>query len=71
MKLGIAGFAATLAVSGGLLGLGAGTAAADGPSYTGGNCPGSYTCTHWCPGDPSIPGSEFGVISWDWNICHD
>src|SRR5882757_4940051 len=42
-----------------------------GPSYNGGNCPGSYTCTHWCPGDPLIPGSEFGVISWDWNICHD
>ena len=27
------------------------------------------TCTHWCPGDPAIPGSQ--VLSWDWNICHD
>jgi hypothetical protein len=48
-----------------------GSAQADGPSYSGGNCPGGLTCTHWCPGDPLIPGSEFGAISWDWNICHD
>jgi hypothetical protein len=27
------------------------------------------TCTHWCPGDPAIPGSQ--VLTWDWNICHD
>jgi hypothetical protein len=27
------------------------------------------TCTHWCPGDPAIPGSQ--VLSWDWNVCHD
>ncbi|MFG1930052.1 hypothetical protein ACGFK1_05275 [Mycobacterium sp. NPDC048908] len=52
-----------------LSGLGMTTAQADGPSYQGGNCPGSTTCTHWCPGDPLIPGSQ--VISWDWNICHD
>jgi hypothetical protein len=72
-------FATTVVVSGSLglagLGLGLGTAQADpswGPSYGGGNCPpGIGTCTHWCPGDPPIPGSEFGVISWDWNICHD
>lgn len=40
-----------------------------GPSYEGGNCPPGVTCTHWCPGDPAIPGSQ--VVSWDWNICHD
>ncbi|MCX2715794.1 hypothetical protein [Mycolicibacterium sp. J2] len=66
--------AATVVMSGGVglivLG-GAGTADADGPSYQGGNCPGGLTCTHWCPGDPLIPGAEFGVITWDWNICHD
>ena len=68
--------ATTLSVSGGLglaaLGLGAATAQADpffGPSYQGGNCPDGITCTHWCPGDPSIPGSQ--VVSWDWNVCHD
>jgi hypothetical protein len=49
---------------------GAGAAAAQqGPSYQGGNCPGGATCTHWCPGDPLIPGSQ--VVSWDWNVCHD
>jgi hypothetical protein len=67
----ISRFAMTVLVSGGL-GLAAGTAQADpfsGPSYNGGNCPGGNTCTHWCPGDPLIPGSQ--VISWDWNICHD
>lgn len=47
----------------------AGPALADGPSYTGGNCPYGLTCTHWCPGDPLIPGSQ--VITWDWNVCHD
>jgi hypothetical protein len=75
MKTRIVRLAATALVSGavGLAGLtlATGSAQADGPSYTGGNCPGSYTCTHWCPGDPLIPGSEFGAISWDWNICHD
>lgn len=53
-------------------GPGAGAAHADpafGPSYQGGNCPGGITCTHWCPGEPPLPGSQ--VISWDWNICHD
>jgi hypothetical protein len=41
-----------------------------GPSYSGGNCPAMVgSCTHWCPGDPAIPGSQ--VLSWDWNICHD
>ena len=66
-------FATALVVSGGVgmagLGLGIGTAVADGPSYQGGNCPSGLTCTHWCPGDPLIPGSQ--VISWDWNVCHD
>lgn len=68
--------ATTLSVSGGLglaaLGLCAATAQADpvfGPSYQGGNCPDGVTCTHWCPGDPLIPGSQ--VITWDWNVCHD
>ena len=43
-----------------------------GPSYSGGNCPaGVGSCTHWCPGDPAIPGSEFGMLSGDANICHD
>ena len=74
----ISRFAATVLISGGLglAGLGTGTAQADnpfwGPSYGGGNCPpGVGTCTHWCPGDPPIPGTEFGAISWDGNICHD
>jgi hypothetical protein len=49
--------------------LGAGTSTAEGPSYQGGNCPQGITCTHWCPGDPAIPGSQ--VLSWDWNVCHD
>jgi hypothetical protein len=72
----ISRFATAVVVSGGLslagLGLATGTAQADpfwGPSYNGGNCPGGNTCTHWCPGDPLIPGSQ--VITWDWNICHD
>jgi hypothetical protein len=67
-------FATAVVVSGGisLAGLCTATAQADpfsGPSYQGGNCPGSVTCTHWCPGDPLIPGSQ--VITWDWNVCHD
>jgi hypothetical protein len=69
-------FSALVAMAGGvalgLLALASGTAQADpdwGPSYEGGNCPAGVTCTHWCPGDPAIPGSQ--VISWDWNICHD
>lgn len=67
-------FATTMLVSGGLglagLGLTSGIAQADGPSYSGGNCPaGIGSCTHWCPGDPLIPGSQ--VITWDWNVCHD
>jgi hypothetical protein len=69
----ISRFAATVAVSGAVaaasLTLGGGTATAQGPSYQGGNCPPGMTCTHWCPGDPAIPGSQ--VLSWDWNICHD
>jgi hypothetical protein len=69
MKIGIAGLTAVLLMSGGL-GLSPATAQT-GPSYNGGNCPGGNTCTTWCPGDPPIPGSEFGVISWDWNVCHD
>ena len=66
-------FAAAVVMAGAVaaagLTLGAGTSAAEGPSYNGGNCPGGMTCTHWCPGDPAIPGSQ--VLSWDWNVCHD
>jgi hypothetical protein len=69
----ISRFAMTAVVSGGLslagFALAAGTAGAQGPSYQGGNCPPGITCTHWCPGDPLIPGSQ--VITWDWNVCHD
>ncbi len=75
----IARVATTVIVSGGValagLGLATGTAQADpvwGPSYSGGNCPpGVGSCTHWCPGDPAIPGTEFGILTWDPNICHD
>ena len=73
---GLSRFATAVVVSGAVglaaLGLAGGTAQAGpawGPSYQGGNCPGGLTCTHWCPGDPLIPGSQ--VITWDWNICHD
>jgi hypothetical protein len=59
--------AGAVAVAG--LTVGAGTSTAEGPSYNGGNCPGGMTCTHWCPGDPAIPGSQ--VLSWEPNICHD
>ena len=66
-------FAAAVVMAGAVaaagLPLGGGTPAAEGPSYNGGNCPGGMTCTHWCPGDPAIPGSQ--VLSWDWNVCHD
>lgn len=66
-------FAATAvmaaAVATGGLTLGAGSAAAEGPSYQGGNCPAGMTCTHSCPGDPAIPGSQ--VLTWDANVCHD
>jgi hypothetical protein len=67
----IARWATTILVAGGLglSGLGMATATAQGPSYQGGNCPPGLTCTHWCPGDPAIPGSQ--VLSWDWNACHD
>jgi hypothetical protein len=42
----------------GALGLGAGTAQADGPHY-------------WCPGDPkNMPYVPNGELDWDWNICH-
>jgi hypothetical protein len=51
------------------VGVAAGTAQAEGPSYQGDNCPVGQTCTHWCPGDPLIPGHQ--VISWDWSVCHD
>jgi hypothetical protein len=61
--------AAAVAAAASLTGVGLATATADGPSYQGGNCPPGLTCTHWCPGDPAIPGSQ--VLSWDWNACHD
>jgi hypothetical protein len=61
------GVAAGVAVAGSAVG--GATSAAQGPSYQGGNCPSGMTCTHWCPGDPAIPGSQ--VLSWDWNVCHD
>jgi hypothetical protein len=62
----ISRFASAVVVSGGLglagLGLATGTAQADpafGPSYSGRNCPAAVgSCTHWCPGDPLIPGSQ-------------
>ena len=66
-RLATAAIAGAAAVTG--LTLGSGTATAEGPSYQGGNCPAGQTCTHWCPGDPAIPGSQ--VLSWDWNVCHD
>jgi hypothetical protein len=73
----ISRFATTVVMTGGVgiasLGLASGIAQADpdwGPSYSGGNCPAAVgSCTHWCPGDPAIPGSQ--VLSWDDNICHD
>jgi hypothetical protein len=40
-----------------------------GPSYSGGNCPAAYSCTHWCPGDALYSWSN--MIAWDWNVCHD
>ncbi len=65
--------AASLVIAGGvgLAGalLGSAAATAEGPSYQGGNCPPGMTCTHWCPGDSAIPGSQ--VLSWDLNACHD
>jgi hypothetical protein len=61
--------ATTVAVAAAGMALSAGTSMAEGPSYQGGNCPAGMTCTHWCPGDPAIPGSQ--VLSWDWNVCHD
>jgi hypothetical protein len=69
MQQGIAGFARTVLVSGGLglagLGLVAGTAQAAPPS-------GPYA---WCPGDdpgggPGGPFNSPGPPNWDWNICH-
>jgi len=67
-------FATAVVVSGGvsLAGFGLATAHADpawGPSYNGGNCPGSMTCTHWCPGDTLYSWSN--LVAWDWNVCHD
>jgi len=65
-----AAMSGTVAVAAAALGTPA--ASADpfwGPSYQGGNCPDGLTCTHWCPGDPPIPGSQ--VVTWDWNVCHD
>jgi hypothetical protein len=65
MKLGIAGIAPTLLVSGGLglaaLGLGAGAAQATGQPY----CPGDPP--NWAPGGP--PNTSF--VHWDWNVCHN
>jgi hypothetical protein len=61
--------AAVVAAGVSLSGLGLAVAGAQGPSYQGGNCPIGQTCTHWCPGDPAIPGAA--VLSWDWNACHD
>ena len=56
------GITAGALLSGGLglaaLGLGAGTAHADGPH-------------HWCPGDPkNMPYVVNGDLDWDWNVCH-
>ena len=65
-------YAIAVVVSGGVSLAGMATAQADpawGPSYNGGNCPGSYTCTHWCPGDALYSWSN--MVAWDWNVCHD
>jgi hypothetical protein len=66
-------FVTAAAVSGGValtgFAVSAGTSAAQGPSYQGGNCPVGQTCTHWCPGDPAIPGGQ--VLTWDRSVCHD
>jgi hypothetical protein len=56
------GIIAGALLSGGLglavLGLGAGTAHADGPH-------------HWCPGDPkNMPYVVNDQLDWDWNVCH-
>ncbi|WP_197748305.1 hypothetical protein [Mycolicibacterium sediminis] len=58
-----------MAVGSAGIGLGASAQAQPGPSYQGGNCPPGLTCTHWCPGDPLLPGHQ--VVSWDWGVCHD
>jgi hypothetical protein len=68
MRLGIAGFATTVLVSGSLglagLGLAAGTAQAAPPGDP-------YT---WCPGDDprGEPGGAFVTSppNWDWSVCH-
>jgi hypothetical protein len=40
------------------LGMGAGTAQADGPH-------------HWCPGNPkNMPYAPNAFVDWDWNVCH-
>jgi hypothetical protein len=68
----ISRFATAVVVSGGVGLAGMASAQADpgwGPSYQGGNCPGSMTCTHWCPGDPLYSWSN--MVAWDWNVCHD
>jgi hypothetical protein len=65
VKVGIAGLATTLLVSGGLglaaLGLGAGIAHA----YT-------YGPFQWCPGQdlPNDPPRPDGELVWDMSVCH-
>jgi hypothetical protein len=71
MKLGIAGLATTLLVSGGLglagLGLAAGVAQAEpglAPQFHG--FPAARGPYQWCPGD-NLPASD---VNWDMSVCH-
>jgi hypothetical protein len=67
MKLGVAGLATTVLVSGGLglagLGLAAGAAQANPPGC------GQYDAC-WCPGQ-RMPGNGNVVGDWDSTACHD
>jgi hypothetical protein len=67
MKLGIAGLATTLLVSGGL-GLAAGSALADDQPHWGPPCPTGQTCGLWCPGDSTM---HVTGVQWDWGVCHE
>jgi hypothetical protein len=65
MKVGIAGLATTLLVSGSLglagLGLGVGTAQADD----------NYGPHQWCPGQSmDWPTGPWNRVDWDMNVCH-
>ena len=73
MKLGVAGLATTLLVSGGLgligSGLAAGTAQAEpGFALSRGPFPEVRGPYQWCPGDP-LPYNDPNVV-WDMSVCH-